>query len=625
MSSQTVADNFDYIVIGGGTAGLVVASRLSEDPDVRVLVVEAGADRSDDPLVTTPGLAGGMYGKDEYDWTFKSLPQPGLGGRSLVESRGRMLGGSSAMNLTAMVYPSRASLDAWGQLGNEGWSFDTMTPYFHKSTTTHDPSAAVSEAYGMSSYYDSSLSGKTSGGPVQVMFTEGPDAEFHPWAESLRKVLGTEMHNDPRTGATIGSFRTAGSIDPTTRTRSFAVPAYLGDTARQRKNLVVLTETRVSRIVLETSNADGTVSATGAELLLRGGAQKIVSANNEVILAAGALQSPQLLELSGVGGRDILERNGISVVVDNPNVGEHFSDHPCIWAGFEVASGVAADVLRDPAAIGHALAEYQATRSGILSQNQGIMAYLPLVDGSGPMSSEVRDELLQKHLAPPTQAEPASLSTDAPRRRVLRWLLEQPAEPALQLALVTGQMSMPEDPKALIDHFTPRAPENYFSIMVFLSYPVSTGSCHITSPSISDKPAWDPRSLTEEIDLELYVRAMQFLNEFVATEPFRSRLKPGGKQIPLPLSRDPDAIKEHVRHSLLSAQHVHGGCAMMPRQKGGVVNSKLKVYGVNHLRVVDASVFPLPVVGNIQSVVYAVAERAANLIKADRSGGIREQ
>ncbi|KAL2015460.1 hypothetical protein VTK56DRAFT_5404 [Thermocarpiscus australiensis] len=614
-ASSGAALSFDYIVVGGGTAGLVVASRLSEDAAVKVLVIEAGADHSEDPLVLTPGLIAGLYGKDEYDWNFTSTPQPTLNNRTIDQAKGRMLGGSSGMNFLMAVYPSRAIIDAWGALGNEGWSFDTLQPYLRKFATTHDPPKSAREISRLDGHYDAAFT-KSESGPVQISFGEGYGVTNTAWMDTFAK-LGLQMTTDPRSGAAVGAFQNGATIDPATKTRSYSANAYLGPEVRKRENLVVMTNTLVTKIVLE-KLADGNAVARGVKIRAKNGEEQTISARHEVVLSAGALQSPQLLELSGIGGKDLLEKHGIPVLVDNPNVGEHMQDHPIVCESFEVAPGVpSGDILRDPNILNAVIGQYQATREGPLGQSIISCAYAPVLDASGPLSPEARQALLDSHLQPLTSSSNGTKGREL-ERKILRSLLSITDEPGVQFLLFPTQVHIPEHPKSMSDHLIPVAPENYITVMVMLNHPFSRGSCHIASANIDDKPVWDPNYNAEPVDMEILARALQFVETLVSTEPFASLLQKGGKRMPDIVATDLDKAREVVRQRQISVYHISGSCAMMPRELGGVVDSRLKVYGVKNLRVVDASVFPLEPLGNLQTTVYAVAERAADMIKEDK-------
>ncbi|VUC37072.1 unnamed protein product [Clonostachys rosea] len=601
-----MAPSYDYIIVGGGTAGLTVAARLTEDPSISVLVLEAGDNHRDDPLVNTPGLMAGTYGNPRYDWGFRSVPQKELNNRIIAQPRGKGLGGSSAINFLMLVYPSRKSLDSWEELGNEGWGFDSMAPYLHKFATVHDPPQAARHAVGLS-YNDASVGSE---GPVSVSYSEGYGTNNTAWMESFNK-FGLEVSNDFRAGSALGAFQQPATIDPATKTRSYALTAYYSHEVASRKNLTVITNTVVKKLLFDTSGvepvAQGVItvpsSGSGPETVIHG---------SEVILAAGSLMSPQILELSGIGGRSLLKSHGIPVIVDNPSVGENLQDHPIACQSFEVNPNTpSSDVLRDPTILQALMQHYTTSNgSGPLGQSNISVAFMPPTDASGVMPAQRRKDLFDSN------AE-HSKSDDS---KILRAILESGDEATAEYLLFPGQVNtVHSDPNSMADYLIPARPENYLTIMTLLNHPFSRGSVHIKSSNIHDLPVWDPNFGSNPLDMELSARHIQFVETLVKSEPFSALLKTDGARIPNLRGDNIEDAKEIVRQSQVSDFHPAGSCGMRPKEDGGVVDSELRVYGVKGVRVVDASIFPLEPAGNIQSLVYAVAEKAADLIKEGRT------
>lgn len=239
-----------------------------------------------------------------------------------------------------------------------------------------------------------------------------------------------------------------------------------------------------------------------------------------------------------------------------------------------------------------------------------------MADSSGVLSLEARTEFFEAN----TKAHASIMSNKRSDmdRRVIREVLATTNEPAYQLMLFPMQLAIPEKPRSFSDYLTPTEPENFITVMLFLNHPFSRGTCHIASSHVEDKPVWDPRYNSEEIDLELLARGVQFIEKLVGTEPFSGILKPNGKRLQNRVD-NLDSARDVVRNRQISAFHPSGSASMRPQEAGGVVDNRLKVYGVTNLRIVDASIFPLEPSGNIQSTVYAVAERAADMLKEDRS------
>ena len=321
MAAQSNPINFtstayDYIIIGGGTAGLTLAARLTEFPNITVGVLEAGIDRTDDPKVLTPGLAPTMWDDPDYDWIFQTVPQVHGNNRIIGHPRGKQLGGSSAINFDYWTHASRSDIDDWGALGNEGWSWDELFPYFLKSENYNAPPAIVSEQVD-TIFVNPAFHGE--GGPIQNSFPPVYDNFYKAW-EPTYENLDLGPTGDPKGGGAFGAYTTLLSVDPRNATRSFAGNAYWKSNA-QRKNLNVLTGALVTKVLFQKENGEGReiLDATGVEFIV--GRRKFeVKAKREVHLCAGAFQSPQILELSGIGGRELLGEKGIEVLYENPNV-----------------------------------------------------------------------------------------------------------------------------------------------------------------------------------------------------------------------------------------------------------------------------------------------------------------
>lgn len=546
-----------------------------------------------------------------------------------------MLGGCSALNFLIAVYPGKSIIDAWETIGNEGWNFETLAPYFRKFAKTHPPSRAASDTCRMEGHYDPEISSSESG-PVAISLGEGFGPNNSAWMDAFEE-LGLKMAADPRKGSAVGAFQQAATIDPVTKTRASSASAYLTEEVRARPNLSILTDTLVNQVIL--SKSDDGISqtvATGVEICSGNGVKRTIRTRIEVVLAAGALQTPQILELSGIGDREVLTKQGVPVIIENENVGRNLQDHPIVCESFEVADGVmSGDILRDPDLLNAIVAQYQSSQDGPLGQSIISSAYVPsmlsyfgyklkdsvltiycvVADSSGILTMEARSKFFEANIE--TTANVTSSQCSELDRQVIRNVLETTNEPTYQLMLFPTQVTIPENPQSVADYITPSEHENYITVMVFLNHPFSRGTCHITSPSVEDKPVWDPRYNSEKIDMELLASGVQFVEKLIGTEKFSSILKPNGKRLQNHV-HDMESARDAVRSRQISVFHLSGSASMRPQGAGGVVDTQLRVYGVKNLRIVDASVFPLEPSGNIQSTVYAVAERAADILKEDR-------
>ncbi|KAL2794656.1 GMC oxidoreductase-domain-containing protein [Aspergillus keveii] len=576
--------SFDFVIVGGGTSGLVVANRLSEDLDVRVLVLEAGTNRVNDPRIQIPGLAATTYENPEFDWDFRSTPQEQLNGRTLLGTKGRTLGGSSAINLGMVVHPSRTGLSAWEALGNPGWGWDNFEPYVRKFHTGTPPPEAVRAFFaGMVSEKED----QGSDGPVQVSFGDQYMPYHSAWLRAF-EALGWPQTEDPiKGGPAVGPFVTPGAVDPATHTRSHAAAAYLGPAVLQRESLRVVTGARVERIVFNTSSDP--LTATGVTLT-KGSQTYTITVTKEVILAAGAAQTTGLLELSGIGNAALLQSHGITPLVDLPSVGENLQDHGSIAFGYEVADGMpSGDMARNPAVAAAAMAAYQKDGSGPLGMVPMVSAFMPCLD----FPAAQRENLLRKIDA---SLEDQNLPTMYQKQyTVLRDMLLDPNEPTAMYVLAPFQILPRAGPNPR-DIFSMSNPGNFISITSLLSHPFSRGSVHLASADPTAAPVIDAGILRHPADLELHARHNIWMEKIAEAEPMVSLLKPGGDRLHTPQKLDVtdlERAQELCKELVLSMYHVCGTCAMMPREDGGVVDPRLKVYGTRNVRVVDASVFPL--------------------------------
>ena len=351
---------FDYLMTGGGTAGLTLAARLTEDPDIIVGVIEAGLDRTDDPKVLTPGFAPTMWNNPDYDWIFDTVPQTHGNNRVVNQPRGKQLGGSSAINFNFWTHASQQDIDDWGRLGNPGWSWDELFPYFLKSENYNAPTTSVS-AQVDTTFIEPHLHGEN--GPVQDSFPPFYDNFYKAW-EPTYKSLGLGPTGDPKGGLAIGAYTTLLTIDAKNASRSYAANAYYKPNAA-RPNLKVLTSAFATKVVFDTSQTP--LVATGVTFTA-GSETYTASARREVIVCAGTFQSPHLLELSGIGHESLLKSKGIDVLYDNDNVGENLQDHILLPLAFEAAPGeVTFESLRNETSFTNALTQYTMNHTGPLA------------------------------------------------------------------------------------------------------------------------------------------------------------------------------------------------------------------------------------------------------------------
>jgi choline dehydrogenase-like flavoprotein len=410
------------------------------------------------------------------------------------------------------------------------------------------------------------------------------------------------VYLDPFSGNSIGGYSNTATVDPENKVRSYASSTY-GVPARQRSNVKIFTEATAQKIMFA-GTGTSSVKATGVQVLIDGKLETF-SPKKEVILAAGVYNTPKLLELSGIGDKKLLDRHGILLQVDLPGVGENLQDHLMTGLSYETVDGViTGDSLmrQEPEALALAQKLYAEHKAGPFTIG-GMQSH-------AFMSTPDIDVLLDKSLSNNPRSE------NSKYYETVRTMLESQNGSTGAWLMFLAQTNLHEGGKSFVG--AQLLPENYVSLGCIQSHPLSRGSTHISSTDINAPPNIDPRYFSEPADLEIMARHLQALDTKLrpAAElaPF---FKPNGKR------NHPDAFhvgdlegaKKYVRDTATSAYHSCGSAAMLPREKGGVVDPKLVVYGTENLRIVDASIFPLIPRGNILSSVYAVAEKASDIIK----------
>ncbi|PGH14522.1 hypothetical protein AJ79_03015 [Helicocarpus griseus UAMH5409] len=598
--------NFDYIVIGGGTAGLAVAARLSEVPHLKVGVIEAGPAAFDEPLINIPGKFGQTIGT-RYDWQFETTVQPGLDGRKVPWPRGKVLGGTSALNFMAWTRGNREDYDAWEELGNPGWGWESLLPYFKKSESFSEPSCSHQEQY--NSFFDPRFHGDS--GPVQTVHS----LEYWPSGSYFQQAinsLGVKMGHDSLAGSNVGWWNMLGSVDHLNRTRSYSATAYYRQNSA-RPNLFLLTNALTTEILIEEEN--GGWLAKGVRFSYDD-EDYIANASREVILSAGSVQSPQLLELSGIGSPSVLKDAGIPVKVSNQNVGENLQEHMMTMAVYEVVPSVESlDDLKFNRTLAEAAEkEYANFKTGPLANLAASVAYISLHHF---LSAEQLAELSSK----------ADRAGDpSPRQSILA----RRFHPAQRL----GQVEYIFDTGNWSPFFQSDPSKKYATLLQILQYPFSKGSIHIAPmkdakpASIHEPPVINPNYYLGsggELDVDVMTMAQRFGDRIFSTEPLSrlvlSRVLPPRATTDAKDGHgdDEDGFRSFVKSQTVSDYHPIGTCSMGGHKgiEDGVVDARLRVYGVKGLRVVDASIMPLHISSHLQATTYAIAEKGADMILED--------
>ena len=609
MVSPLKLNEYDIIICGGGLAGCVLVRRLSENSGLNILMLEAGENANDDFRISTPGLFNMVMDNPERDWQFMAEPSPGLNGRKMAWPRGKCIGGSSAINLMAMQYPTKASIDSWAELGNPGWDWDSLAPYYRKSQRLCPPSKDVEESLNID-FLDPKVQGTD--GPICASYPGGLDPIQKAWVDTW-KGLGKTITGDPLHGIHTGGFTSPSSVDPEKGERSHAGNEYY-QPVTERENLHVVTGAMIEKIELDASIPDDAV-ATGVTFT-HTGQRFTAKARREVILSAGTVGSSTLLELSGIGNKSVLEPLGINAIIGNPNVGENLQDHLMCSSSFEVRDDVVtADRMRDPAAIQKAMEQYQTSKSGPLAGGGGYSyAYTALTDFLPLSPKEDLGKLVDQYFSP--NSSDTKVTVESHHATYMRRTLTSPTESSATMCLLNIQFGGHQlYPK---DIFGISEPENYVTLTTTIGHSFSRGSIHISSADSNVHPTIRPEYFSHPLDVEVMARHLQQMEIVARSEPFASLLKPRGRR--LPEGHDASTLeraRSFARHSAASMYHQVGTCAMMSKGLGGVVDARLKVYGTRNLRVCDASVFPMEIRGNIMASVYAVAEKGSDIFKED--------
>jgi choline dehydrogenase-like flavoprotein len=613
MGASALAEA-DIVIVGAGTAGCVLANRLSANPSLSVLILEAGEDHSKDPRVYTPARARELYGDEQLDWAFESEPEPGLlrnprpsyddsavaapgqTGRVMQHPRGKAIGGTSVVNSFALINPSAAEINAWAELGNEGWDWRGTKKYYRRFQTITPPSSNVVNELNLAHNFTS----KGGSGPVQASFPLTATPLMKAWLEAFRS-LDLENASDPLDGQALGGGITTNHIGPQNRERSHAGVAYLTP-VKDRENLKIVTGALVQKILFEKEKSD---SEAVAKIVVyeRAGETCEARIGKQVILAAGAFGTPQLLELSGIGDASLLHETGIDVIYDNSAVGENLQDH--IRAGISFEGTQAAAGGHPPLSREEAEKLYVESRSGPWADMAAWMfAYLPLAGLSSPEEMQQLESTFRKCLD--TRDEDISESVRKHYDFMERTLFSS-AEASATAYLIRKAVTPVPVPELEAG--------KCITFCAMLSHPLSRGSVHITSPRAHEKPAVVFNYYRNPFDLEVHACHMLVLQALARNCAFAPMIKPSGARWPPQL--DLDSARRFLRETATTNYHPCGTCSMTPEKDGGVVSPRLRVYGTANLRVVDASIFPIIPRGNIVSTVYAVAEKGADMVLQD--------
>ncbi|PVG01351.1 alcohol oxidase [Serendipita vermifera] len=577
-----IQEKYDFVIVGGGTSGLVVANRLTENSNKTVLVIESGELDQGEESVYIPYLAfGGTLPKFLYNLT--SIPQTQLNNRTFGSYTAHVVGGGSAINGMFFDRGSKGDYDLWKALGNQGWGWDDLLPYFKKSETFHPPDPALAQQLRLT--YDPNAHGTS--GPIHSSYPPFLYPATRNFLSAIEE-FGSHVPLDGTSGDALGAFWVPNTLDPSSMTRSFARTAYYNP-ASSRSNLHLLTSTTVTKILIQNKMATGVQFAAAKDQPVQ-----TVKARCEVILAAGSQHTPQLLLLSGIGDKTFLKSLGVDVVSDLPGVGQNFQDHTAIIpvAPFMNDLNPSPNNATNATWVAEQRVLYDTEKKGIWTtsaSNSG--AFLPLGEFTN-RSAEFITTLQGQN--------PASyLPTNNPN------LIAGAKEQIKQI--IKGI----QDKKIAFAEIANGATA---TTLLVLEKPFSRGTVTINSTDPFANPIIDFRALSNPVDMDVVVEIFKAWRKLL-TMPSWAVLEPV-EIVPGANVTSDDDLKSFIRSNALpTISHPCGTAAMMPKNLGGVVGSDLKVYGVNGLSVIDASIIPVIPSTHLVSTVYAVSEKAADLIR----------
>ncbi|KAL2202598.1 glucose oxidase [Sarocladium strictum] len=567
MARPSAAVTYDYVIVGAGAAGLLLANRLTENPDISVAIIDPGGDQENNTMVSDPN-AWLAPNDAPPDWDYTSLPQPHAADRSVAFHAGKGLGGSTLINGMAYLRGNRAEFDAWELLGNPGWNWDSMFEAWLKIEDFIPPTKWQADA---GAVYDPEYYGQ--GGNLHLGFNPTlNNGSLHADFRDSWGALGVPLNTEANNGTTEGFYVFPQTLDPTLNRRWDAATGFYRPIVG-RENFKLLNGT-ATEVVWDKDSSPCTPTASGVKYQTPEGESVTVSVAKEVILTAGVFRTPLILERSGVGNPAILEKLGIETVINLPGVGENFieqTSNPLLYASKDSASG------------------------------EGYAPYVALVSASQVWGEEEAQAIGEetRPLLADWAATVASESKGALNATALEKQFEIQHDLIFKHGVTIGEV------------FCSGIDENLLGVFWAL-LPFGRGSIHLQSIDGINDPGIDPRFHLVDFDVKMQEHVGRLASKLFATAPLSDWVGEALAHV------DHDAPEEewrqYMKQSLESNAHPLGSAAMMPREMGGVVDAELKVHGARRLRVADASVMPMQLGGHLSASVYAVAQRCADML-----------